>query len=71
MKKMAKGDAQWSTEKAVLGWTIDIDQQFLTLTSTHRDKLVGDLAAIPNQSTIVSKKNGTESSEFCAERSQK
>ena len=56
LNKMEKGNAKWSTNKAVLGWEIDTSQQILTLPSTCRGKLAGGLAAIPNQAARVSKK---------------
>ena len=39
LKKPAKGDAQWSTEKTVLVWAIKNSKQIIMPPSMHRDEL--------------------------------
>ena len=55
LKKLTKGDANWSTKKVVLGWAIDTAKQIIALPSTNRDRIEDATAGIQNQAERVSK----------------
>ena len=57
LKKLTKGDVQWSTNSTVLGWAIDASGKILALPRTRRGKLSGGLADIPNIAAMLLKKN--------------
>ena len=47
LKKLRKGDATWSTQKVVLGWTIDTVKKVLTLPEDFKSNLIALLNTIP------------------------
>jgi len=54
VKKMAKGDAKWSTRKLVLGWIIDTVRGTIELPPHRVDRLLEILSSIqPNQKQIA------------------
>ena len=47
LKKLRKGDAAWSTKKAILGWAIDTAKQVLTLPEDRKSSLLALLDTVP------------------------
>ena len=56
VKKLAKGDAYWATEKVVLGWLIDTKRRTIELPPHRRDRLHEILHQFPRSQRRTSRK---------------
>ena len=61
VKKLRKGDGNWSTRKTVLGWVIDTVAQTITLPERRLDRLNAILATFPQPRGESASKCGTSS----------
>ena len=56
VKKLRKGDAAWSTQKVVLGWSIDTVKKALTLPDDRKTNLLDLLDTIPPSASRCSQR---------------
>ena len=56
LKKLCKGDAEWSTKKVILGWAIDTAKQVLTLPEDRKSSLISLLDTAPPSASQCSRR---------------
>ena len=53
LKKLRKGDTAWSTQKVIIGWSIDTVKQVLTLQANRKTNFLDLLDTNPPQCQLM------------------